>query len=475
MTRTNTIQDSCTTILIGKNASYDGSTMIARTEDSPNGIFEPKKFIVVTPDKQPKHYKSRLSSFEIELNETPVRYTAVPDVNYEKNGIWGEAGINVYNVAMSATETITTNERVLAADQLLDNAGIGEEDILTLVLPYIKSAKEGVLRLGAILEEHGTYESNGVAFSDEDEIWFLETIGGHHWIAKRVPDDHYVTMPNQLGIESLDFDDPDLLYSSDLKDFIVNNHLDLSFDNKINARVALGSHSDADHHYNTPRAWFMQKFFNPSIEQDPMSDTLPWSRKPEHKITIEDVKYVLSSHYQDTPYDPYGTASKAEKTCFRPIGINRTSQTALLQIRPYVKTPLKGIQWIAFGSMPFNTFIPFYTQINDTPEVMKNTTMRVSTNSFYWQNRLIAALADNHFNKNIADFERYQEKTLALGHKNLIDTDKSITNFDNIESLLEHSNQQITDIVINETYDLLDKVLYRASMHMKNGFFRSDN
>ena len=42
--------DSCTTILVGKKASYDGSTLVARTEDSCNGEFTPKKFIVVRPE-----------------------------------------------------------------------------------------------------------------------------------------------------------------------------------------------------------------------------------------------------------------------------------------------------------------------------------------------------------------------------------------------------------------------------------------
>ena len=42
---------ACTTILVGKNASYDGSTIVARNEDSPNGQFEPKKMKVVHPDE----------------------------------------------------------------------------------------------------------------------------------------------------------------------------------------------------------------------------------------------------------------------------------------------------------------------------------------------------------------------------------------------------------------------------------------
>ena len=90
-------------------------------------------------------------------------------------------------MAVSATETISSNARVLGADPLVDD-GLGEEDIVTIVLPYINTAKEGVERLGALLEKYGTYESNGIGFQDENEVWWLETIGGHHFIAKRVPD-----------------------------------------------------------------------------------------------------------------------------------------------------------------------------------------------------------------------------------------------------------------------------------------------
>ena len=52
---------ACTTILVGKDASYDGSTIIARNEDSANGEFNPKRFIVVKPEEQPREYKSVIS------------------------------------------------------------------------------------------------------------------------------------------------------------------------------------------------------------------------------------------------------------------------------------------------------------------------------------------------------------------------------------------------------------------------------
>ena len=208
---------ACTTILVGKNASYDGSTMIARNDDSGAGHYMPKKFLVVHPEERQKVYRSVISHVEIELPDNPLRCTSMPNA-VDGEGIWAASGVNAKNVAMTATETITSNPRVLGADPLVvyepakdgkeeKAGGIGEEDIVYIVLPYITSAREGVKRLGSLLETYGTYEMNGIAFQDKDEIWWLETIGGHHWIARRVPDDVYVVMPNQFGMDEFDLED----------------------------------------------------------------------------------------------------------------------------------------------------------------------------------------------------------------------------------------------------------------------------
>lgn len=169
---------ACTTILVGKNASYDGSTMIARNDDSGSGHFTAKKFTVFQPQDYPAVYKSVISGVEIPLPGSGLRITAVPNA-VEGKGLWAASGVNAANVGMTATETITSNPRVLGADPLV-KGGIGEEDIVYLVLPYVRSAREGVRRLGSLLEQYGTYEMNGIAFQDVDEVWWLETIGGHH-------------------------------------------------------------------------------------------------------------------------------------------------------------------------------------------------------------------------------------------------------------------------------------------------------
>ena len=108
----------CTTILIGKNATYDGSTIVARNEDSPSGEFCAKRLEVMKPEDQPKVYKSVLSHVEIPLPETPLQYTYLPNSDTVE-GIWGAYGVNEKNVSMTATETLTTNARVAGGDPLV--------------------------------------------------------------------------------------------------------------------------------------------------------------------------------------------------------------------------------------------------------------------------------------------------------------------------------------------------------------------
>ena len=535
----------CTTILVGKNASYDGSTIVARNEDSPSGQFEPKRMQVVHPDEQPRVYTSVESHLSFELPDDPMRYTSVPDA-ISGHGIWAEAGFNEANVGMSATETITSNERVLGADPLVEYVpargtegeeeyvpavpgGLGEEDLVTVVLPYIRSAREGVVRLGELLERYGTYEMNGIAFSDVDEIWWLETVGGHHWIAKRVPDDAYVTMPNPLGIDWFDLADAegeqiDHMASSDLRAWMEENHLDLTlrdadltygdymldveFDDDdvadmgegdelgeiiecrdaadvFNPREAFGSHTDSDHVYNTPRAWYMQRCLNPHDTWDgplasygPESDDIPWARVPERKVTIEDVKYVLSSHYQGTPFDPYGKmGDEATRSFYRPIGINRNGQLAVLQLRPYAGEAFRAVQWMAFGSNPYNALVPVYANVEKLPDYLCNTTSTVTTESFYWANRIIAALADARFRDNAAHIERYQEKIGGMGHAQLKKTDALAASSapEDVVEVLEAANEDFCHVLKERTEDVLGKVLYTTSCSMRNGFAMSDN
>lgn len=441
--------------------------MIARNDDSGSGRYDPKRFIAVNPADQPRHYRSELSHVSIDLPDDPCRYSIVPNA-LPGRGILAECGISERNIAMSATETIAVNERVLGADPMVElqaaqgkpgdddyrpevPGGIGEEDFITLVLPYVRSAREGVRRLGELLERFGTYEANGIAISDVDEIWYVETIGGHHWIAKRVPDDCYAAIPNQLGLDGFDLEDAfgdarNHMCSADLVEFIRDNHLDRGMGSggsggsgvwragTFNPRTLFGTRTTKDHIYNTPRAWYMERYLNPSEDWDspaarytPISDDIPWCRRPENRVTVEDVAFLMASHFEDTPYDPYGTRGTDEtRRRYRPIGINRTGQMGLLQIRPYEPEANRSVMWLQYGSGPFTTLTPFYTNVRDTPAYLRDTGAEVSTDSFYWTSRIIAALADPHYVSNSNAIEHYRENVMSRGHTHIARVDAAL-------------------------------------------------
>ena len=485
---------ACTTILVGKNASNDRSTMIARTDD---GHFDVKKLVVVNPDKQPRKYKSVISHVEIELPDNPMRYTACPNVD-RKNGIWAATGINTANVGMTATETITSNPRVLAADPLVEYleargraktvpGGIGEEDIVVLVLPYIHSAREGVERLGALLERYGTYESNGIAFNDENEVWWLETIGGHHWMARRIPDDVCVVNPNQFGMDAFDLEDAfgarqAHLCSGDLREFIADNHLDLNQGGVFNPRDVFGSHEYRDHIYNTPRAWYMLRSLAPyshrwdgeNADYTPECDNLPWALVPDRKVTAEAVKEILSSHYQGTPFNPYSSQDSGRRGMYRSIGINRTGVTSICQIRTGVPEAIKGIEWICFGSTTFDAILPVYTNVERMPAYLSNVTLDASTENFYWGSRLIGALADHSYAECIQHIERYQDAVATKGRRLIREYDRRMTESGDF-SLAARANEDLAKMAREQTADTLNKVLLASSEGMRNGYNRSDN
>lgn len=227
----------------------------------------------------------------------------------------------------------------------------------------------------------------------------------------------------------------------------------------------------------------MERYLNPTTHRwdgpqadfTPESDHLPWSMVPERRITVEDVKYVLSSYYQGTPYNPYGKyGDPSERGKYRPIGVNRNNFVALTQLRPGVPEAIAAVAWIAVGSNAFNEMIPLYGNVERTPDYLANTTGEVTTENFYWANRLIAALADAHYHECITHIERYQNKLAAKGHELLSAFDRGFAAAQNASEYLADCNDRMAAFAKAETGDLLDKVLFATSLCMKNAYSRSD-
>ena len=128
-------------------------------------------------------------------------------------------------------------------------------------------------------------------------------------------------------------------------------------------------------------------------------------------------------------------------------------------------------------SNAFNALVPFYADVEETPEYLNNTTGRVSTENFYWSSRLIAAMADASYNKSLFHVERYQERVAAKGHELINRYDARLAAEQDTaarKALRQQANAEIAAMLQKETDDTLDKVLFELSSQMKNAYSRSD-
>lgn len=388
---------ACTSILIGPQATTDGSVIIGRNEDAKAAW--PKHF-VVHPAKTastPPTFTSTDNGFTMPLPLAAAKYTATPEWT-DAYGLFEEDGINEFGVAMSATESTYSNERVLGADPLVKD-GIGEEAMVTVVLPYIKSAREGVARLGQIVEHYGTSESNGILFADQQEAWYLETGAGHYWVAQRIPANGYAVVANQMAIQDIDFNDHDnFMYARHLQEFVTTNHLNPARD-RFSWRDIFGTQDQSDLYYNTPRVWYGQRQFNPEIAQEPQSFDLPFIQFADHLLSVDDAQGYLSSHFEGTPYDPVGAGTTEQRHRFRPVSLAKTQESHVLQLRPAMDPALAGIQWLAMGVGAQSVYVPFYAGIDKTPDAYHLGEKTYDAQSAYWVYKLVSVLLDAHYHE----------------------------------------------------------------------------
>lgn len=391
---------ACTTVLVGKEASIDGSTMAARNDDTFLPLT-PQRFVVY-PQVSERHATlvSNQNGFKAPLPASGYRYQGTPNVDVAHEGVYDENGFNEKNVGMSATESVYANERVLAADPLVTN-GLAEDSIVAMVLPFINSAKEGVTYLGKLIAKYGSPEGNGVIFSDAKDIWYMEIVTGHHWVAQRIPDNAYAATGNRVAIQAVNFDDPDnFLWSDGIQTFVTANHLNPDHTG-WNFRHIFGTATEFDQHYNTPRQWYAQRTLNPEIDQSPEDLDLPFIRQAEHKISLEDVESILSSHYNGTQFDPLGHGSEADKRRYRPISLSRTQNSHVLQVRNDAPADASAIMWLCFGIPAFTPYVPFFGNATETDPSYRETPLELNIDlqSAYWMYRTLSMLVESHHAK----------------------------------------------------------------------------
>ena len=393
---------ACTTIFVGENASSDGAQYIARNEDM--NPANPK-VLQVNQEKVNKdtEFKTNLNKFTYTLPEKAMRYTTIPEWNDKGQFRFSSNGFNDAGVGISATETIFANEASLKIDPYVEDTGIIEDAIPDVVLPYVSSAKEGVMRLGKIIEEKGAGEGFGVAFIDKDGIWYLETGSGHQWMAAKIPANTYYVTANQGRLEKCDMNDKgNYLSSPTLISLAEKNGLyDPKKDGEFNFKKAYTKDdAKSDGYYNYPRVLVLQKMYNPEIKtdfKDVKSNDFPVFLKPAKKLGLEDIKAGLRNHYENVGTSPYATTYP--DTTKRPISVFRTQHSHILQVRKDLPKEIGNVRYIAFGMPTLSVYVPVYYGPDSYVEAYTIGSPQADNASAHWKFRKLQTLAMIDFNK----------------------------------------------------------------------------
>ncbi len=382
---------ACTTILAGQEATADGSLIIARNEDNA-GASDAQNIVRHGPRREAMTFQANDNAFTWDLPPNALGYVAFPKWQSEdqKDLSFEETGINDFGIAISATETIFNSDAILAVDPYVTDTGLTEDSITSVVLPYATSAREGIRLLGRVIETAGAGEGFGVALSDRNEIWYLETASGHHWLAQRLPADSYFVSANQGRFQDVDFSDPmNVMSSAGFMDFLVDNKLYDPAREAFNFFTRCIADGEHDHTYNYPRVRELLKLYS-GIEYAREDGLYPVFVQPDRKLTVQDVAEGLRNRYQGTPHDPY--IHQNPKEPYRPVSVMRASLSHITQTRPDLPGDIAVIQYIALGMPDLAVYMPFYKGLADMPAAYQGAAGQIDDHSMFWRSRRMQAL-----------------------------------------------------------------------------------
>ena len=448
------LPSECTTIIIGQEQTADGSMIVARSEDW--DAMEAKNYqIFEDTDNGPREFVAKDSPFRCELPEKALGYSALSP--YNLHGHWGSAGFNTAGVGMSATESIFSSDEILKHDPLVEN-GVAENSVFNITLPYVHTAREGVERLGMLIEKYGIAEGFGIGFVDSKEIWYLETACGHRWLACRMPKDQYFVTGNQSRFRTYDPNDKEnYLASADLIEFAEKHGLYNPAQGDFDFHEAYARDIKLDTTYNYPRVWGLQQFFSPEIKNDVTKNTFPVFAKAAHKVTLTELRTAFRFHYDNTEHDPYLNSNPKEP--YRPVSIFRTTQTHLLQVRPELPQAIGCVNYVAMGMADLGVFLPLYQGITSYPEAYTKGNGESSDDSAYWKFRKIMVLGMTNYNKYAPIIKEAYAKFEAETDQRQREMEEEYLRIYKTQPLhAQDLLQAFSDKILNSALDLADRL-----------------
>ncbi len=355
----------CYMIMVGKDATTDGSVLIAHNNDLTGTEIS---FCEKNPRK--KHLPSDSIRFSngLTIQSSPITYEWMV-LRTKRGYIEGDAvAVNEHQVAIGGGVSLISDRNLKAriADPMILKGLPG--GVRYIALQQTKTARQCVELIGDLYNKYGVAYPSGVSIADPNEIWYLETGGGSTWAAIRVPDSCYWVQANGYRIGNINIDDTaNIITSPALLDFCKKKGLWDPGMGSFNFKKTFGGmvYSSENPYYNSRREWRGISILSPSLNPDPEGRDFPMFFKPDERINVEKLFSILRDHYQGTEFDGYPDKGKSPGE--RMIASSKCVHSDVIQLRGKMNADIGAIIWIGL-SRPFSSpYVPFYFGIKKIP------------------------------------------------------------------------------------------------------------
>lgn len=474
---------ACTNMIVGKKASQDGSVMVTYNDDAGSKFGHLCHFpsAMHAQGEMLKIYDWETKRYLGEIKEAPITYNVV-------------GNINEFQLCICES---TFGGR----SELRDKNGILDYgSLIYIALQRCKTAREAITLMDKLLNEYG-YWSSGESFSicDKNEAWIMELIGkgednkGAVWVAVRIPDDCISAHANQSRITTFKqakkidknlgyYVTDETMYSKDVITLAREKGYFSGKDEEFSFRDAYHPLNSGTVRSCDARVWSIFNRFDsddmqqylPYIQGDMKAASMPLYIRPDHLLSVREVKDAMRDHYENTPLDsrddisagawqtPYhaglGFRDSKGNTYFseRPIATQQTAFALVAQLRSDLPDEVGGLMWFGCDDAAMIAYTPVYCCTYEVPEAYGKKiadTSHFSMKSAYWLCNVVANMVYNRYSIMIGDLQKAQ-KTLD----------------DRFESLQKEVQEKALKMNQNERRDYLTGLTKSCCQEMMEGW-----
>jgi dipeptidase len=415
---------ACTTILVGKDASADGSVMISHSDD---GLGDGRLIYVPAMDHKPGamrpvFYSHCALDYMPQWGATEGHRIVTQDrgPGYQTPGDPPSVPLGYipqvpHTYAYFDANYGIMNEHQLSIGECTDKAKVHplpepgkrifySAELSRVALERCRTAREAIQLMGDLIREYGYYATGETLLvADPKEGWVMEMCGYDMdgtdgvWVAQRVPDDQVFVAANQFRIREVRTNAADMMFSSNLFEVARRKGWWKPEDGPLDWTAVFGDGEFHHPYYSLRRVWRAQSLMAPSLKlepwvEGPLTRAYPVMIKPDQKLTPADIFAIHRDNYEGTEFDltqglaagPFGCPNRFEgqaesvadkegrlaplKGEFeRPLNIYRCVYAYVNQSRSWLPDPVGGLTWFGPDRPATAVLMPFYAGVTNLP------------------------------------------------------------------------------------------------------------